>query len=179
MLFLKANIDRPNLHVLVNTHVTRILFSNQYGKPVASGVEFVRNNHTYTVKAGREVILSAGSINTPQLLMLSGIGPRNHLAQFDIPLISDLSGVGANLQDHIVTVLDYVATNSSEVNWSANVHSSFSPENFYTFYTQANGPLSQLPVSDVYLNTGITGNRDWPDALMTQFIQDCKFKGLT
>ena len=69
-----VNIGRPNLHVLVNTFVTRILFSlNQGGgAPIATGVEFIRDNRTYQVTASREVILSAGVINTPQLLMLSG-----------------------------------------------------------------------------------------------------------
>ena len=154
--------------------MTRVLFNNQGGMPVANGVEFMRNGRTYTVNAGREVILSAGSINSPQMLLLSGIGPRNQLAQFNIPLISDLSGVGENLQDHIEVVQDYSAANASELDWSADVYSSFGLENFYRFYTQADGPLTQLPISSAYLATGISGNRDWPDAMMTEYIANCK-----
>ena len=93
--FIEPNIGRPNLHVLVNSHVTRVLFNNQGGRPIATGVEFVRNNRTYTVSASREVILSAGSINSPQKLMLSGVGPRDHLSQLGIPLLADLP-VGNN-----------------------------------------------------------------------------------
>ena len=57
---------------------------------------------TYTIKAKKEVILSAGVFNSPQLLMLSGVGPRETLEEFDIPIISELEGVGQNMWDHHV-----------------------------------------------------------------------------
>jgi len=65
------------------------------------GVEFLRNGRQQIVRCKREIILSAGAINSPQLLMLSGIGPSEHLTEFGIPVISDLRGVGSNLQDHV------------------------------------------------------------------------------
>jgi choline dehydrogenase len=67
----------------------------------AMGVEFLRNGRQQIVRCKREIILSAGGINSPQLLMLSGIGPSEHLTEFGIPVISDLRGVGSNLQDHV------------------------------------------------------------------------------
>jgi len=96
--FLKPARLRKNLHVILNTMVTRIKID-----PITNityGVEMVKNNITYYVRVHKEVLLSAGPINSPQLLMLSGIGPEKHLAEMGIPIISDLN-VGKNLQDHI------------------------------------------------------------------------------
>jgi choline dehydrogenase-like flavoprotein len=78
--------------------VTNILIDRD--TKTAYGVEFVRDNRKYVVRAGKEVIVSAGAINSPQLLMISGIGPRDHLLQLGIPVIEDLK-VGYNLMDHI------------------------------------------------------------------------------
>ncbi|GBL65791.1 Oxygen-dependent choline dehydrogenase, partial [Araneus ventricosus] len=72
----------------------------------AVGVEFDRNMMTSQIRARREVILSAGTTNSAQLLMLSGIGPKEHLAKFNIPLVADLP-VGNNLQDHGAGFLSY------------------------------------------------------------------------
>eukprot|EP00102_Acyrthosiphon_pisum_P005117 XP_001949407.2 PREDICTED: glucose dehydrogenase [FAD, quinone]-like [Acyrthosiphon pisum] len=89
---------RKNLHVILNTVVTRIKINPITN--ITSGVEMVKNNITYYVQVRKEVLLSAGPINSPQLLMLSGIGPGKHLAEMGIPIISDLN-VGKNLQDQI------------------------------------------------------------------------------
>ena len=67
----------------------------------AYGVRFRRGNRRYSVYADCEVILAAGSIQSPQLLMLSGIGPRQHLREVGVPVVHDLPGVGQNLQDHV------------------------------------------------------------------------------
>eukprot|EP00102_Acyrthosiphon_pisum_P027932 XP_016665142.1 PREDICTED: glucose dehydrogenase [FAD, quinone]-like [Acyrthosiphon pisum] len=96
--FLRPARLRKNLHVILNTTVTRIKIDPITN--ITSGVEMVKNNITYYVKVHKEVLLSAGPINSPQLLMLSGIGPKKHLAEMGIPIISDLN-VGKNLQDHI------------------------------------------------------------------------------
>jgi choline dehydrogenase-like flavoprotein len=91
--------DRKNLHVKKSAQVTKILIN-----PVtkhAYGVAFISNGIKYKVKSKKEVILSAGVIGTPQLLMLSGIGPKYHLHSLNIPVIKNLM-VGYNLQDHIV-----------------------------------------------------------------------------
>ncbi|XP_035736062.1 glucose dehydrogenase [FAD, quinone]-like [Vespa mandarinia] len=90
---------RKNFHLSLWSHVTRVLIDPSTKR--AYGVEFIRNGHVETVFAKKEVILSAGAINTPQLLMLSGIGAKSHLEDLGIPVIQDSPGVGQNLQDHI------------------------------------------------------------------------------
>lgn len=89
--------SRKNLHVKKYSQVTKLLID--CNKKVY-GVEFVSKGKTSVARASKEVILSAGAINTPQLLMLSGIGPKNHLNQFGIETVANLA-VGYNLMDHI------------------------------------------------------------------------------
>ncbi|XP_060857130.1 glucose dehydrogenase [FAD, quinone]-like [Metopolophium dirhodum] len=98
MAFLRPARLRRNLHVTLNTLVTRIDI-NPVTK-ITTGVELIKNNTRYYVRVEKEVLLSAGPINSPQLLMLSGIGPESHLAEMGIHIISGLD-VGKNLQDHI------------------------------------------------------------------------------
>ena len=93
--FLRPALPRPNLTLLVNARTLKLL---SRGTRVV-GVEFSRNGTVETAFADREVILSAGAFNSPQILMLSGIGPADHLASFGIPALVDLP-VGKNLQDH-------------------------------------------------------------------------------
>lgn len=144
--FLEPNILRPNLHVLVNTLGSRILFdAGSDGTPTANGIEFIRNNQTYTVRVTREVILSGGTYQSPQLLMVSGIGPRWHLNQLGIPVIRDLP-VGEGLQDHVMTWLDFLATNESDIQWTRNLLNQLTVENLFQYYTEATGTMSQLPV---------------------------------
>ncbi|XP_054004403.1 glucose dehydrogenase [FAD, quinone] [Hylaeus anthracinus] len=95
--FLRPVKNRENLHIAMNSQALRVLFNDDKR---ATGVEILRDGHQQTVRVRREIVLSAGAINSPQLLMLSGIGPREHLAEFNIPVISDLR-VGDNLQDHV------------------------------------------------------------------------------
>ncbi|XP_020290755.1 glucose dehydrogenase [FAD, quinone] [Pseudomyrmex gracilis] len=95
--FLRPVKNRPNLHIAMYAQAIRVLFN---AEKRATGVEFLRNNRQQIVRCRREIILSAGAINSPQLLMLSGIGPKEHLIELGIPVISDLR-VGDNLQDHV------------------------------------------------------------------------------
>ncbi len=94
--FLRPAMKRANLDVLQNAHATRLVFEGKR----ATGVEFKRNGATHVVKAGREVILSGGSVNSPQLLQLSGIGDASHLKSFGIDVVLDNANVGRNLSDH-------------------------------------------------------------------------------
>ncbi|KAJ2949948.1 hypothetical protein O0L34_g11273 [Tuta absoluta] len=102
--FLAPIKDRQNLHVIKNAHVTKLLFEN--GKNVVSGVLVNKNGKEIRVNAKKEVIVSAGVINTPQLLMLSGIGPKQHLESLGIEVKADLP-VGQNLQDHPYVGINY------------------------------------------------------------------------
>lgn len=97
--FLIPAKDRTNLHIIKHAHVTKIIIDN-YNR--ATAVEFTYNNaHKFSVTATKEIILSAGAVSTPQLLMLSGIGPKEHLQQFKIPVVQDLPA-GKHLQDHVI-----------------------------------------------------------------------------
>lgn len=100
--FLHPVMDRSNLTVLTGAHVTRILFSGKQ----AVGVEIERKGERQRIEAEREIVLSGGAINSPQLLLLSGVGSKQTLAQHGIAQVADLPGVGQNLQDHLdVTVM--------------------------------------------------------------------------
>lgn len=88
--------DRSNLVVIKNAHVTKLEINQQ---KAVTGVHFIVDSKKLIANVGKEVILSAGTINTPQILMLSGIGPKEHLDELQIPVVKDLS-VGKNLQDH-------------------------------------------------------------------------------
>lgn len=98
----RAYIDpvrsRTNLHVEREALATRILFEGRR----AIGVEFERAGVRRTIRARREVVLCGGAFNSPQLLMLSGVGPAAHLKEHGIEPVLDLPGVGANLQDHAI-----------------------------------------------------------------------------
>jgi choline dehydrogenase len=95
--YLRPALQRPNLTVLTSAQTTRVLFER--GR--ATGIEYVRNGVKQQLRAGREVILSGGSINSPQLLMLSGVGAADDLRPLGIDIVADLPGVGRNLQDHL------------------------------------------------------------------------------
>ncbi|MHB2264162.1 GMC family oxidoreductase [Aliihoeflea sp. PC F10.4] len=94
--FLRPAMARQNVRVETNAFATRILFENQR----AIGVEYMKNGGRYEARAGREVIVSGGAVNSPQLLQLSGIGPGGHLLSLGIDVRHDNAHVGRNLQDH-------------------------------------------------------------------------------
>ncbi len=96
--FLRPNLDRANLTLLLNANVTKVVFSGDR----ATGVELVNGDGTKTVRASREVILSAGTIHTAKLLMLSGVGDAAQLRKLGIKPVANLRGVGQNLQDHVI-----------------------------------------------------------------------------
>ena len=95
---------RLNLTIRANVTVKSILFNNINKKPTAIGIEAVSNNEDFSI-FGEEIILCGGAIASPQLLMLSGIGPKDHLQQIGINSLIDLPGVGENLRDHPLTFM--------------------------------------------------------------------------
>jgi len=98
--YLTPNLGRRNLTVFTGAHTTRILFDGRR----ATGVEFRRDGRLEQIGAHHEVLLAAGALQTPQILMLSGVGPGAELAKFGIGLVHDLPGVGRNLHDHLDAV---------------------------------------------------------------------------
>jgi len=104
--YLKPARRRPNLTVLTAAHVTRILLERNR----AVGVEYVANGAIKSALADREVLLAGGAINSPQLLLLSGIGPAEELKRAGIRAAHDLPGVGKNLQDHPMVSVGYLCT---------------------------------------------------------------------
>ena len=101
--YLTPHLGRPNLRVITRAQASRVLLEGKR----AVGVEYLQDGRTQQVRARKEVILSGGAFGSPQLLMLSGIGPADHLRQHGIPVLHDLPGVGQNLQDHATAVLIY------------------------------------------------------------------------
>jgi choline dehydrogenase-like flavoprotein len=102
--YLTPVLSRPNLTVITEAMSTRILFEGRR----AIGVEYLQGGERKQVKASREVLLSAGALQSPQLLMLSGVGPADHLREHGIDVVLDSPGVGAQLHDHIdvIQVID-------------------------------------------------------------------------
>jgi len=110
--FVKPILNRPNLTIRTGCLVERILFENKQ----ATGVSILHNGGRQTILAAREVILSAGSLNSPQVLMLSGIGPAAELRRHGIDQVHDLPGVGECLQDHFYVHTAWRSTRSSSYN---------------------------------------------------------------
>nr|WP_314526427.1 GMC family oxidoreductase N-terminal domain-containing protein [uncultured Pseudomonas sp.] len=101
--YLTPNRQRINLYIETHAHATRIIFDGKR----AVGIEFVQNGVKRLVQARQEIILSSGAFNSPQLLLLSGVGPTDDLLKLDIPVVHELPGVGRNLVDHIDYVHSY------------------------------------------------------------------------
>jgi choline dehydrogenase len=95
--YLRPARSRPNLGVETEAQATRVLFDGRK----ATGVVYRQGGRDITVRAQREIVLAAGALQSPQLLQLSGVGPSALLREFGLPVVHDLPGVGANLQDHL------------------------------------------------------------------------------
>jgi choline dehydrogenase len=110
--FLRPVMKRPNLTVVTGALVKKLRFEGRR----ALGVEFYRDNHEQYARARRETVLCAGSIGSPQILQLSGIGPGALLQQHGITVVHDLPGVGANLQDHLQLRMAFKIKNALTLN---------------------------------------------------------------
>jgi len=104
--YLRAALASPNLTVVSGAHATRVLFED--GR--ATGVTYLRQGVAEEARATSEVILAGGTLNSPQLLMLSGVGPAEQLSRHGIATVHDSPGVGANLQDHPMVSVGYLCT---------------------------------------------------------------------
>ncbi|XP_025405162.1 glucose dehydrogenase [FAD, quinone]-like [Sipha flava] len=135
--FLQPIRKRKNLFVKKNCHVTKILFDET--KLKAIGVEYYKGKNKYRVFARKEVIVSAGAINSPQLLMLSGIGPKDHLTSKGINVIQDLP-VGRNLMDHVALGgLTYIVNDTSSITTNRILENPF---NLHEYMMYHKGPIA-------------------------------------
>uniref|UniRef100_A0A2C9JWS7 Glucose-methanol-choline oxidoreductase N-terminal domain-containing protein n=1 Tax=Biomphalaria glabrata TaxID=6526 RepID=A0A2C9JWS7_BIOGL len=154
--FLHPILDRPNLDIMVNAFVQKVVIKDKH----AEGVEVIFQNKKYVVKSNKEIILSAGAIQSPQILMLSGVGPKKHLEELGIPVVVDLP-VGQNLQDHVFSHFQFSLKEPTSP-WFSKLKSLFSSIEYLVFKT---GQLSTFGV-EVNLFTSISEQAraiDWPE----------------
>ena len=114
--FLKPALKRANVLLITRAHVTRVEFEGRR----AVGIRYRKGGHEQTIRAGREVILSGGAINSPQLLQLSGVGPGWLLQDLQIPVVHELQGVGEGFRDHYLNRISVRAKNISTLNERAH-----------------------------------------------------------
>ena len=113
--YLHPALKRDNLHTETEVQVDKIIFS---GKK-AIGVQFIKNGQTHIINADKEVILSAGALNSPQIMMRSGVGRREDIKPHGIEMVHELDGVGQNLQDHLGVVSQFACTQNVTLHRSA------------------------------------------------------------
>ncbi len=130
--WLKPALGRRNLCVVTGAFATRVAFEKQR----AVGVEYICGGQRRIARAAREVIVSGGAVNSPQLLLMSGVGPADELRALGIPVIHDLPGVGRNLHDHLLIVVGFVAKQPVTLDAAAT------PGNLLRWMLFRNGPLT-------------------------------------
>ncbi|GAA1954166.1 GMC family oxidoreductase [Catenulispora subtropica] len=150
--YLKPARNRPNLVVHTGALATRVLFHDRR----ATGVRYLDGRRIGSVAARREVVLCGGAVNTPQLLMLSGVGPADHLRQRGITVVADVPEVGRNLRDHLAAGL---VVRAKDVK---TLISGRSPGGFARYLARHEGPLSSN-VGEAYLFTKSDDVLEQPD----------------
>lgn len=164
--YLRPASKRANLDIILNAFVHKIDIDPK--TKVAKSVTFDVFGLPHTAYAHREVILSAGSINSPQILMLSGIGPQDHLEEFDIDVIKHAPGVGENLQDHVSTTgASYIINNKVSGQTLSFIFPKFlNTENVAEFLDHKQGFFYGMPICELmgYWSTKYMDPKlDWPD----------------
>ncbi|XP_014090133.1 ecdysone oxidase isoform X2 [Bactrocera oleae] len=148
--------SRPNLHVIKNALVTKILFSSDNSR--AMGVEFIlRNRHRLKAAATSEVLVAAGAINSPKLLLQSGIGPSEHLKALNIKQVADLP-VGNNLHDH--GMLPLILRFESEFSVPPSMGE---PQSVADYFLRQIGPLAASISIMGFINTNTSSSSQYPD----------------
>lgn len=154
--------QRKNLHTRTDSLVTRILIDESTRQ--ATGVELLVNGKLKQVYASKEVILSAGAINSPQLLMLSGVGDADHLRSHGIRPIVDNKNVGANLMDHISPEMFHVKTNSSTI----YINDLFFPKTWYSYIKTGDTLISTAGGAESIVFLSDEPNGEFPDIEILQ-----------
>ncbi|XP_022196327.1 glucose dehydrogenase [FAD, quinone] [Nilaparvata lugens] len=171
--FLRPVKDRPNLHFMLNTTVTKVLIDPS--KKQAYGVEVMTGDgRKENILAKNEVIISGGAVNSPQLLLLSGIGPKDDLQKVGVPVVHDLPGVGKNLHNHVAFFLNFLIndTDTTPLNWATAME--------YLLFRD--GLMSGTGLSDTtgFINTKYANpNEDNPDIqfFFGGFLANCARTG--
>ncbi|XP_021966685.1 glucose dehydrogenase [FAD, quinone] isoform X1 [Folsomia candida] len=157
--FIQPVLDRNNFKVIRYAHVTQVNFDSTKR---AVGVSYIKNGRTFSATASKEVILSAGAIGSPHILMLSGIGHSDHLKSFGIPTISKLA-VGDNLQDHVLSLAGPFILNDT-VSYISDRDLSMGAVKLYL--RNHTGPLSSSPIAALGLfSTAKPPEPNWPNLL--------------
>lgn len=138
LTYIAPNRKRPNLHVLPESYVTKIEFSGRE----ATGVRYERGGQEHVARVNKEVILSAGALQSPQLLQVSGIGPGKLLQEQGIDVVHDLPGVGENLADHMQVGRKYFTTNPHTFNKKVGGAFSQMLSGINYYMGPRNGPLT-------------------------------------
>ncbi|XP_035709908.1 oxygen-dependent choline dehydrogenase-like [Folsomia candida] len=155
--FIQPVLHRSNFKVIRYAHVTQVNFDSTKR---AEGVTYIKNGRTFSVTASKEVILSAGAIGSPHLLMLSGIGHSDHLESFGIPTISNLA-VGDNLQDHVLSLTGPFILNDT-VSYISDRDFSMGTAELYL--RNHSGPLAFSAISALGLfSTAQPPEPNWPN----------------
>ncbi|WP_343657270.1 GMC family oxidoreductase [Paraburkholderia caribensis] len=128
---------RPNLHTIADAAVLRVVFDGKRAK----GVEVMRGGITETIEARAEVVLSAGTFNSPQLLMCSGIGPADHLRALGIPVLHDAAEVGRNLTDHVDFTINKRVSSAQTIGFSLRGFAKMVP-GFVSYWRSGRGMLT-------------------------------------
>ncbi|KAH0954706.1 hypothetical protein HN011_007305 [Eciton burchellii] len=170
--FLRPARNRPNLHIMLNSTATKILFDENNR---AVGVEFVHNGMVKRVSVLKEVVVSGGAVNSPQILLNSGLGPREELNAVGVPVVRDLPGVGKNLHNHVAYTLTFTIndTDTTPLNWATAME--------YLLFRD--GLMSGTGISEVtaMINTKYANPReDHPDVqlIFGGYLADCAETGM-
>ncbi|XP_011296918.1 glucose dehydrogenase [FAD, quinone] [Fopius arisanus] len=170
--FLRPARNRRNLHVMLNSTATRILF-DQNKQAVA--VEFLHGDQLRRVNVRKEVVVSGGAVNSPQILLNSGIGPRDELSAIGVPTVQHLPGVGKNLHNHVSYSLPFTIndTDTSPLNWATAME--------YLLFRD--GLMSGTGISEVtaMINTKYANpQEDHPDIqlIFGGYLADCSETGM-
>ncbi|KKY29446.1 putative glucose-methanol-choline oxidoreductase [Diaporthe ampelina] len=155
--------DRENLVVLTGAHVDKILFDRE-GRVKASGVQYTHNGTTQTASVTKEVVLAAGTFQSPKILELSGIGDAKLLSKHGIDPVWDLPGVGENLQDHLACGIAYEAVDSLEtLDALARQEPEAIGQALQEYATSQSGPLTSIGIETyAYLPIADSASQDSP-----------------
>ncbi|CAG9863883.1 unnamed protein product [Phyllotreta striolata] len=140
--YLRPQRFNRNLHVMLNSTATKIKLRTEGNKKIIDSIEFVYRGRNYSVKVKKEAVLAAGAVNSPQILLLSGIGPKEDLDKVGINQVHDLPGVGKNLKNHVSFYITYLLKkekNYNDLDWATALN----------YIVNRKGPMTSTGMSQV------------------------------